>query len=353
MERPPAVLPKIYVGIELRWPRLGGCFTYMVHTLDDPNAAAYRTYCNYVRATARLIEQEYSTDGDLAASVVSTSQFKKIGLNRRAHLGAIFKALRQSWFTELLICEEGASESLWHYAAPWAFVQMYYAAYLAVNAFFMALGRPAVTRHKAALNNLSAIVFPSRGPLPPPWCTTLPGDPALPRLRLANCPYSVPITLKNALTSLHRTDPWQHYGLFLKTTRDRQLAEAIANWKQNNKRKRISSQERAAVLTSLRATTLFDGLYRLRARSNYLDIDAFAFAISTPEETEGLHRAICHIVDTTLLVLEAIVARAIGIDKYQDAVDLFLTACGEAAEDTVVARWSVIQDAFNSTTNRA
>ena len=92
-----------------------------------------------------------------------------------------------------------------------------------------------------------------------------------------------------------------------------------------------------------RPTTLFDALYRIRARANYKDIDSFIFSETNPLDYAALQTALCHIVQSTLLIFEVIIVKSLGKQPYADILAEFMsTSWGKAATQTAFDRWTAI-----------
>jgi hypothetical protein len=308
------------------------------------NLSRYRAYANYTIAFSRLAQQLYPSDEALVRQITGSAGFQKLPAPPRLDKNGLAKVLRHSWFTELAMIEAGKRPTSLFYTNPWCMVQSYYAVYLAARAYFLATGRTVNSSHATTQRTLSVDLLQCKHRFPLPWCSVLTGDPAATPLLLANSPSIASLSLHNPLVSPYKTDPWQHYGLFLKTTRDRQLDKLISNWKKDHQKKKISRAERRAVLGRLRATTFLDGLYRMRIRSNYQDIDSFAFGDATVEAGLELHQALCHIVHTSLLVFETLIAKTADRSWLDELVrELVTTPIGRPVRKTAVARWKTVQ----------
>jgi hypothetical protein len=291
-----------------------------------------------------LIRTLYPDDAALAARIQSLAGFQKLRRQPAADRDRIAELLRSSWFTELLLVESGGYPDLLPYASPWTMVQAYYALYLAVRAYFLAYRRVVGHAHQATLRTLSADLLSCKDRFPPPWTCVLEGDPAETPLYLTNAPRRQALQLRNPLTSLARAGLWDHFGLFLRTTRQRQLQASVDRWKAEQGRRRVQQAERAGLLSRLRATSLFDALYRVRARSNYQDVDSFAFGNVGIEEAQTLHDAVVELVQTTLLVFEMMIARATGVRWFAAVLEDFVgSTAGGPAADTAQARWGHIR----------
>jgi hypothetical protein len=208
----------------------------------------------------------------------------------------------------------------------------------------MALGRDVGKSHEATLTTVGNDLVNCKSRFPHPWCCVYDGDPTNHSYYLVNVPIPVSITLSNPLKSPYTGDPWQHYGLFLRTTRERLLAKKIELWKEKNIRKFLPKDQRLLLLQQLRPTNFFDALYRIRARSNYLDIDSFAFTSVQSFDYKKLQIAMCKIVDHTLAVFETIITKAVGKNSFRKLVHEFsLTPLGNHPQETYLKRWGIIE----------
>ena len=311
---------------------------------NDDNTARFWAYSNYLTALSRLIECEHPSQANLVNCLVNSKGFHKIFPGVSVIYEDVAQALRLSWYTELLLYKTTSYEEILPYATPWSMVQTYYAVYPAIRAYFMATGRNVGKSHEATLKTIGSDLVSCRGRFPHPWCCIYDGDPMDRSQYLANFPNPISITLSNPLRSPNFGDPWQHYGLFLKTTRERTLAKKVDSWKRENNRRHIRKEERALLLSQIRPTHIFDALYRVRARSNYHDIDSFAFTAIQPFDYRNLQIAMCKIVDNSLVVFETIIAKALGKNRFGKIVSEFsLTPLGHNPKETYLKRWSIIE----------
>ncbi len=312
----------------------------------EANTSRYWAYSNYLIALERLLRQLYPSAEALVEKMAASAGFAKIR-RRQVARDRIAELLRNSWFTELLLAHSVEHQDLLPYATPWGMIQSYYAIYLALRAYFHAFGRAVDPAHQITLRTIGDDMAHNKGRFPRPWSTLLSGDPTGKPVHLINGPQRTPITLTNPLASPHRTNPWQHYGLFLKTTRRRQVDRAVRRWKKSNKRQVIRAPEREALIAQQRPTTLFDGLYRLRARANYQDIDSFALSRVEPGEAVEIQRALCETVSRSLLVFELLIARSAGKTWFGQVVkSLSKVSPDHPTADTVGLRWELIRRSF-------
>lgn len=98
----------------------------------------------------------------------------------------------------------------------------------------------------------------------------------------------------------------------LKTTRWRRCEAAIQRYKGEKKRQRISPADRRQVESSVRTTSVFDLLWRIRIRSNYGDADAFRASDATEFEAQRVYESYRTITSSGLLVFESILVKRAG-----------------------------------------
>ncbi len=227
-------------------------------------------------------------------------------------------------------------------------VECYYALYPIIRAYFLAAGRAVAKSHAVSLRTLGSDLRVCKGRFPRPWCCMLLADPKVPPISFVNTPCPAPvIRLKNPLYSPYSGIPCQHYGLFLKTTRRRQIDKATIDWKRHHGRKRISKVERLTVVARIKPTTIFDALYRIRTRSNYQDIDSFLFSNATAVDFSRLHAAICNITNYSLMMFETLIARMIGKKPFEAIVSGFLVSpLGSPGSQTIGLRCPIIKLLF-------
>ena len=316
-----------------------------MNTVVDNNAR-YWAYSNYLIALARVIDQQYSSDIDLATAIAVSPGFQHLSrASSSLDYNALSKTLRHSWFTELLLNEKMKYPELLPFAIPWSMVEAYYTVYPAIRAYFLSCGRVVETSHATTLRTICSDVANYQGRFPPPWNCVLSGNLISSPFRVTNV--TQPMTLNNPLCSPYLGDPWQHYGLFLKTTRRRQIELLVFKWKKDHHRKQIPKAERLRIAQTYRPTTFFDTLYRIRSRSNYQDADSFTFCNVTTSGVAELQSAICNVVHKTMLVFELSIARLISKKEFETMVkDFSATNLGQSARSTITNRWLTIKKSF-------
>jgi len=312
--------------------------------LQPNQPARYWAYFNYVVATARLIERIYPGIPALAAVVAATPSFNALRAHPAADRPFIARLFRSVWFTEIHLSEHSKYQPLLPYSAPWAMVQAYYMIYLAARAYFAIHSRGVPLSHRGTLAALANDLLVCVDRFPSPWRAVCSANPATTAFALSNDPSAPPITLSNPTSSPYTGDPWQHFGLFLRTTRTRALLGAFEEWRKRSKRRRVTAATKATLLGRLPPTTLFDAMYRLRARSNYHDVDPFVFVSVTPSDGRALLQALLTISTYTVALLELMVAKSGGRTWFDNQVATFIGApTGAPGAQLIGARWAAIR----------
>jgi hypothetical protein len=170
-------------------------------------------------------------------------------------------------------------------------------------------------------------------------------DPRKLTISLMNDANAPPIALSNPTSSPYTNPPWQHFGLFLKTTRRRQFQERLAEWRMRNTGRRASGSVSAGLLSTLRPTTIFDAIYRIRARSNYMDLDAFIFGSRRVSDAKLLHDSLLEIAQYSMCVFEYLIAKSAGRSWFDGTVTAFLSSpLGSPGAQSIGARWSIMSN---------
>lgn len=302
----------------------------------------YLAYHNYVDALARLIHTSYPASEDIVQALLDNHGFQRFRRSVPAGLGDIGQSLRHAWYTELMMLSTLHSASAFPYVVSWSMVHAYYAINRGMNTYFLASTDAIPTSHNGMIHALSSYLMSKHNPFPLPWRAVLEGDPTQTTVTLTNGPEDLLITLTNPMKS--HEDPWQNIGLLLRTTRKRQLEESIINWKHKRRTNRIPKAQRDRLLNKMVPTSLFDALYRMRRRSNYQDTDSFIFCNVPVDDTIHMHRSLLAFVSASLMVFECLVARVTPRDWLTDTVENFVDASGALANETINARWPIINE---------
>ncbi|MDB5263456.1 MAG: hypothetical protein JWQ14_2739 [Adhaeribacter sp.] len=238
-------------------------------------------------------------------------------------LEAVSKILLTSWSTEyaLRATAELGSEDYLRHALHWTFPQAYYTIFAGLQAFLYTLNIK--TNHADLINREvgrlvvrnaypRAIGFYAAGSYP---------DFTIHRLPLAGFKPGLHIPEKEI-------DAQAQIGQFLRTTR-RMRAKSIRSQVQANSQTALRSAKTGKILDKwttqhwnqitwrLGYTTLFDLLSRLRISSNHKEIDRF---VEADIDFKLFHESLLDIVSYLNGIHESYVAKAIGLEKYQQLV---------------------------------
>lgn len=303
----------------------------------------FRTYLIYLEKISAFLEQCDGDEKKVISRVTQSNSFKSIATNAKANKHKIGQLLRNAWLTEVqLNLTFGGNVS---YSNHWAPVQVYYATYLSIRAFFLAMGVTVSHEHASTLKYISQEIVRRPDLFPRPWKVVGVGDPKSGSVELKHLPNDV--SIKRASTLSTGVDTWDSYHKFIKTTRDRQLRKACDDWKRTNKKKVIREANRQAVLGNLAPTSLFNALYRLRIRSNYEDADSFLMSIQETDEAIRFNSALKKVGWYTLFALETLIARYLSRSEYEKIVLEFRRhETGNHSEQLVGKRLEVIKTAW-------
>ena len=292
-------------------------FELITITLEE---ATFRTYLNYLVAWARYIEEEYPEKIDLVKAVVNLRGFKRIKGNKNFDSEKLFKLLRNAWFTEIQLHLTGGDAEFMRYSNHWAPVQAYYAVFLELSALFVASNNVNGKRSHATILHTIGSWARDRNIFVRPWSLCIKGYSK--NWKYLNFPHQ-PAQI-SPLSSAHRGAPLDFTAMLLRTTRERQLERKRTEWLQSHpNRKRLSPGQRQKWGKDLAPTTLFDALYRLRIRSNYEDADAVLMGTEDFYDAEEFAKSLKQVVFNTLLSLELLIIRYIGMPTFESAMKSF------------------------------
>ncbi|MFC6997757.1 hypothetical protein [Rufibacter roseus] len=238
-------------------------------------------------------------------------------------LRSLTKILHNSWSTEyaLRATAELGDDTYLRNALHWTFPQAYYAVFAGLQAFLFTLGIK--TNQEAAIRREAgrlvvknayprAIGFYAAGPY---------GDFSIHRLPLAGYKPGLQIAGKEI-------EAQAQVGQFLRTTR-KLAATTIRQQVQSNPATAIRSNKTGEILEKWSAqhwqqitwrmgyTTLFDLLSRLRISSTQKEIDRF---VEAEIDFKLFHESLLSIVSYLNGIHESYVAKAMGIEQYQQLV---------------------------------
>jgi len=284
---------------------------------DEKHLQAFSVYLNYVRSFDHLIRC-YHGDGEqvdfaaLADAIRSTPGFGP-DLRRERPADLYEKHLKNAWFTEvaLNIPDIFTLPELVPYFNHWATVMAYYVVHHGVRAAIAVRdGQPTMTRsHQSLLNQAGAYLANSRV-FPVPWSVVCTGHEG--NYQYACRPDDATSECRSLLKQFEAEDAWPFFCKALATTRDRAIGERIDQWKRQQHRDRIRRSLRCTIGQAVQPTTFLNFLLRLRLRSNYLDSDAFAAALTRESDAADFNRSIRNIVAGSMMVCETLITAMAG-----------------------------------------
>ncbi|MFA5340037.1 MAG: hypothetical protein WC317_07835 [Candidatus Omnitrophota bacterium] len=316
---------------------------------DNEEIKSFRTYSNYLLSLKQYIEYKYGKRPEVFVNLKTACEekpsYSKFQTNKDADLDKIKKLLFNSWHTEIVFCiPRKTSEEFVKYSNHWAPIQAYYSIFLSIRALFDSMGIVCPHSHADTLQQISESIV-NRDLFPSPWNSYCRGQKELNNHSYFN--FLGEYKEISNLSTPFLVDFWSWYALWLKTTRERKdkkrRKEAIKSKRfkcaNGEPRKNLSFKQKLIVDSTLHATTFYDGLYRLRIRSNYEDADAFILGTMSQEEALTFYDSLIVILEATLFVLEKCISKHISSQEYKNIVDEFIRSVGEdMAKDTVALR---------------
>lgn len=325
----------------------------------NKNTIRFQVYLNYVSSiSAYLGSDKEKFDEQHYQDVVSSPKYKSLrseNCNQKV-LNRVGYYLRNAWLTELCIRISGfeQTDEFIRLSNHWKPVQLYYSAYLAIQAFFVSNGQlneeEVSANHSKTLRMITNEIDNRSEIFPFPLRVLLDGAPDHPKEEdFKNLPKGTEIKSISPLQE-HGIDFWSRYCQFLKTTRRHDYKKRSEEWKKkNSSKKNLSAEEKQKLISNLGKTSFFNCLYRMRTRSNYFDADAILFS-SLPlkellEKHSRFHDSLKNINWHVLLSFELLIAKYLGKDDYGKIVNAYCESgiSEQLLEETVKKRWKFIE----------
>lgn len=315
--------------------------------LENDETYRFRTYLNYLVALDIFLKTHFRDNPATFRDIVQSRSFRRIQGGRCRDLENVRRTLRSAWLSEIQLSLPVRQPELVAYANHWAPVQLYYSVFLAIRAFFHASGQVVAQNHSTTLRTLTGEIESRPELFPHPWRSTCIGDSELNNLTYNNLPEGITVKPVSSLLAGERVEFWDSYGLFLKTTRSREIERTIRDWKKANNRKRIRRKERERLVEGLSPTSIFHCFYRLRIRSNYDDAESFLVSLENTDEADRFHSALRRGAYYTLLVLELIISEYVGRNCFSEWVDDFRANDRHRLAANLIRRRRAIRSFFN------
>jgi hypothetical protein len=301
---------------------------------DNEEVKSFQTYSNYLLSLKQHIETQYGKGPaiykKLKLACEEVPSFSKIQINKTANIEKIKKLLFNSWHTEIVFTlPRKINEDLVKYSNHWAPIQAYYSVYLSLCALFQSMGINCPNTHTNILKQISECII-NRNIFPSPWNAHYRGLAELNNQVYGN--FKEECKDISNLSVPREEDFWNWCGLLLKTTRDRKfnsrkkemLKSKMFKKADNKPRKNLSGEHKKQIDEGLYTTTLFDGLYRLRIRSNYEDADAFILGTMSQRDALLFHDSLGTILQSTLYIVEKLSLKYISKEKFKNISDDFI-----------------------------
>ncbi|MDP9387493.1 MAG: hypothetical protein M3Q48_06060 [Actinomycetota bacterium] len=301
---------------------------------DTDEARAFTTYAGYVGAFNDLITDAYGVSDPYPAIATALDRNGRLTRLRnkpyRGEARPVQSLLINGWLSELhLHLVDGNDAGVVRVANHAAGVHAYYATTRAASAWLHVLNGTVPTNHAGCLDQIGQLVAKGAALYPHPWtlaCTaTRPGP--------SYAGFSTPPQACSNLSTA--APPADRLAMCLRTTRERHVAELVAETRRQLRRTRAPSGEAARRDRGLRPTTPFDFLWRIRTRSNYGDPAVFYMGALTDAQVLGYLLAIKVITATTMFLFEAMVAHR-APDVFAGAADHFIARDRSGRTDQVL-----------------
>jgi len=299
---------------------------------DSAEAKAFTTYLGYVRAFDDLMTN--------ASGILDFAHIRKqmdpAGLHRlrsrpyRSNAQVVSSLLINAWLHELhLHLVDSDNVGIVRVANHAAAVYAYYATSRAASAWHFALTSTAPQTHAGLLLAIDRLIATAPSMYPCPWslsCTRLFPSPV----------YQGFLAPPQPCSNLSRVAP--PIGLAakcLKTTRQKQVTQLIEETKLQRKIARAPSGERERKDGGLHRTTIFDFLWRSRARSNYGDPAMFYMGAIVDDDVAGYLSGLRNITAGTSFIFETFLAHR-APDVLTEAATHFISRDRSGLTDVVL-----------------
>ena len=277
---------------------------YGILDADTPEAHAFTTYLAYWDCLERSILEIYGDDPHTAllAELQSRKAYNKLKSRPfRGNDELLRSLLLNGWNSEqnlYLVDEDDPRVSA---QTQWINVYAYYSSGKTALAWILTQQGAAPNSHR---NLLRALVAQANSALiPAPWqfsCTTIDPTPAYHGFATDPAPVS----------NLAADAPCQDMAAkMLKTTRRKRIDDLIAEEKTRTGRKRAKAGTKKLIDTRTEATTIFDFMYRSRARANYGDPSMFYMGHLNEHRSRNYLTAVKNVTSTTMFLFEALIAQ--------------------------------------------
>ena len=284
---------------------------------------SFLTFHHYIRNVAQFLEAEYGREPSERYGNVyeATSELTSSVRRRRiAEMGTVRRYLKAGLTNLVCLQREADADDFFEEKNAWTPVQGWYAVHSFMCALAPYLSPGESVDHDRSCRNARQMIC-DRRLLPYPWSASMGGGFA------GGKRVDTPINFRrdpdpvNNLSAPTVRGFEDSYALFLATTlekRAERVMDAIRRKPEKGRtRRNISASRKNEIYRNAGPVTLFDGLYRLRIRANYGNLDTFVEGCESTSEAQAFARALHVVTRKRPSVLRR--HRAAGVDPQGSA----------------------------------
>ena len=307
--------------------------------LNNKNKS-FLTFLNYFEAWAIGIGDEKERF-EKFNRLVEGKHIVKIQTNKNPDIDNISRLMRNAWLTEQQLQIPSNNPEIIPVANHWVACQAYYSIYLMLRSFFLAIGEKVSRTHTNNLKQISEYILRRNSLFIYPL-NVIYEDGVTPRFR--NVPSGIcPDVTINSLSNVDKSNPIDHIGKCLKTTKKDLLEKDCVRWKESNKKelngKGILPKGKRNELSQQRAyISIFDFLFRMRVRTNYEEADTF---LNTANENNNaiLYYQSCRQITASILCnLEILITKKITKAKMKQIIGSFSSSSSDREKASISIR---------------
>jgi len=279
---------------------------------------SFLTFHHYIRNVAQFLEAEYGREPSERYGNVyeATSELTSSVRRRRiAEMGTVRRYLKAGLTNLVCLQREADADDFFEEKNAWTPVQGWYAVHSFMCALAPYLSPGESVDHDRSCRNARQMIC-DRRLLPYPWSASMGGGFA------GGKRVDTPINFRrdpdpvNNLSAPTVRGFEDSYALFLATTlekRAERVMDAIRRKPEKGRtRRNISASRKNEIYRNAGPVTLFDGLYRLRIRANYGNLDTFVEGCESTSEAQAFARALHVVIDATVASLESVLVSYAG-----------------------------------------
>jgi len=285
----------------------------------------FRTHSNYVSAISFIATGGILDNMDDALNLLAYRVYESGCLNfeytKKINIDDLHHSINNAWGIEALFKTENSiinEDDLIRLSNNWCIVQAYYIIYYTTQALSIIYGHQKPVTHPQNQRTYYQI-WSNMNHILVPWSVTYDenGYKNIPDIQLVDDHI-------HSWTKVDEQTALSIYCKALRTTRDEFIDEALAkrrdrlSAKRDQKSVKLSDVDKMKTITRIRPTSLINYLFRLKRRTSYEQASAFATGPQNEYQSKELRDNLSFIIQSTLLVTEFIISKALGEDIYID-----------------------------------